>query len=94
MVFAGVSHKHIQIPAETLWRKLAFCRRGSEWLDIFADLWFLLESIINIYKFLLKLCGENWLFVGEALRGCESYVVLRFLLKSIENKHNLRLKFC
>ena len=49
--------------------KLAVCRRRSERLGFSVVVGLLLESMINIYTFLLKVCGENWLFVREAMSG-------------------------
>ena len=75
----------MHIFAEALSRKLAIRQRGSEWLGFFAILWILLKSMINIYKLLLKLCGENWPFVGEGSERLGFFVVLRFLPKSMIN---------
>ena len=61
---------------------------GSELLGFFTVLCFLLESMINTYKFLLKLCGGNWLFVIEALSGRVN--LLESMIKILE----LLLKLC
>ena len=54
-------------------------------VEFFAVLWFLLKSMINIHKFLLKPCGENWPFVGEALRDWVFCGIMGFA--DINDKH-------
>ena len=70
---------NIEFFAEALSRNLVIRQGGSEWLGFFAVLWILLKSMVNIYRLLLKLCGENWPFVGEALRD--------WVFPEIDDKH-------
>ena len=63
--------------------KLAVCRRRSERLGFSVVVGLLLESMINIYTSLLKVCGGNLAICWRRSERVEIVAVWWFLLESM-----------
>ena len=71
MVFAEIDDNYTQFSDESVWRKLAFCRRGSERSSQFAVVWFLLKSMVNII-----ICWTITKFRITEEQGGIAYIIL------------------
>ena len=83
--FVAIVGKHCTFLLKLVEKFGYFVREALSGWFFFAVLWFLLKSMINIHKFLLKPCGENWPFVGEALRDWVFCGIMGFA--DINDKH-------